>query len=611
MNTLRVATLAWLVLTALPSLASAADNRTVQLKILEQRAQRLQDAQDIRRLQRAWGYYLDKGQWGDAAALFDVPSTAPVPRGPQGPFEGVLDNHFQLQPVIRIAADGRQAVARWRQLRQHGVYGTSAGWAEGPLQVHYIKRDGRWRIASLQWQARFDAPYAGGWVRAAQPPLPDTLAFDALAVVNQPAAAPMAGLPADLQVWEQTLRSLESREAIENLQGAYGYLRDAHRWDEAAALFTQQARYEAGQGGVYRGRARVRAALALQGPSPLPTGSLDNQLQLQPIIHVDAATGTARARWRTLEMRGVHGGSGQWGSGVQENRYVLEDGRWRIDSLHDYVTFRAEYDRGWSLGAVPLAGPSATLPPDAPPTEVYGSLPEVHIPPFHYGNPVRGAAPDALPRRVAGDVTRLASTLRHLQDEVAVQQLQRSYGYYVDKRLWDDAAELFATDATLEIGGRGVFVGRARIRQYLHFLGDTGPERGWLYDHSQWQLLTSVDAQGHTARTRLRAFIMGGTPVADPDNAPFGAGTVFGEATYENAYIKRDGVWQIAQLYAFFNFYSPYSAGWGKAALPNTTPEAALPPDRPPTRVYQTYPAAGMMPYHYANPVTGKAPSAP
>ncbi len=40
--------------------------------------------------------------------------------------------------------------------------------------------------------------------------------------------------------------------------------------------------------------------------------------------------------------------------------------------------------------------------------------------------------------------------------------------------------------------------------------------------------------------------------------------------------------------------------------MPNTKPEKNLPPDRPPTVVYQTYPAVGMVPYHYPNPVTGK-----
>jgi hypothetical protein len=175
--------------------------------------------------------------------------------------------------------------------------------------------------------------------------------------------------------------------------------------------------------------------------------------------------------------------------------------------------------------------------------------------------------------------------------------------------MWDDVVDLFADDATLEIGGRGVFVGKARIRQYLYFLGEKGPAHGWLYDHSQWQPIVHVADDGTTAQARLRAFIMGGAPKREdpgPNDAVFGAATAFGEATYENRYVKRDGIWKIGALYAYFNFYTPYSAGWAEVGMPNTNPEAALPPDRPPSVKYQTYPTPGKVPYHYKNPVSGR-----
>jgi len=40
--------------------------------------------------------------------------------------------------------------------------------------------------------------------------------------------------------------------------------------------------------------------------------------------------------------------------------------------------------------------------------------------------------------------------------------------------------------------------------------------------------------------------------------------------------------------------------------LPNTRPAKDLPPDRPPTVVYQAYPATYIPPDDYPNPVTGK-----
>jgi hypothetical protein len=52
--------------------------------------------------------------------------------------------------------------------------------------------------------------------------------------------------------------------------------------------------------------------------------------------------------------------------------------------------------------------------------------------------------------------------------------------------------------------------------------------------------------------------------------------------------------------------YTPYADGWGKTAMPNTKPEKRLPPDRPPTQVYELYPTVAKLQYHYPNPVTGK-----
>ena len=40
-------------------------------------------------------------------------------------------------------------------------------------------------------------------------------------------------------------------------------------------------------------------------------------------------------------------------------------------------------------------------------------------------------------------------------DTLEISNLQRIYGYYVDKGQWDQAADLFARDGTLEIAGRG------------------------------------------------------------------------------------------------------------------------------------------------------------
>ena len=635
--------------TGAPEESPQATARTAQIANLEARADRVKDANDIKRLQRAYGFYVDKGEWDQVADLFAPDASVEYANegvyvgqerireylkrlggGHNGLAEGVLNNHMILQPVVHVAPDGLTAKGRWRALIQEGHYKKDAQWGEGTYENEYVKEEGVWKIRRLHWYVGFLAPYQGGWAKvkpldafvgdvvkdfpADKPPTNVYKPYPAAYVppyhyenpvtgLSAVSAPPTANTDASLAPWEIEVARVEAHDAVENLQAIYGYYFDKNQWDQVADLFTDDATYEVEQRGVYKGKARIRQALDLIGDAGAQQGLLNDEFQLQPIIHVAKDGKTAKARWRTLEMKGVHGKAGQWGAGVYENEYALQDGKWKISKLHYYLTFRADYDKGWAKGTQPIEKASKTLPPDAPPTEVYGSLPDVYLPPYHYANP--GSHPE--PRTDLGappaEVAALDRKIGLLNDVIEVQNLQRSYGYFVDKSMWDEVTELFADDATLEIGGRGVFVGKKRVSEYMHFLAKQGPQRGWLFEHSQWQPITDVADDGKTAKQRLRAFVMGGTQGSGEAVPAF---AVWGECTYENEYVKVNGAWKIAKLYAYFNMYSPYTDGWAKTGMPNTRPEKKLPPDRPPTGEYNTYPAAGMVPYHYMNPVTGK-----
>ena len=89
------------------------------------------------------------------------------------------------------------------------------------------------------------------------------------------------------------------------------------------------------------------------------------------------------------------------------------------------------------------------------------------------------------------EVAALRMQAQAATDYVALSNLQRIYGYYVDKGLWDEAADLFAPDGTLEIAGRGVYKGRERVRAYLHKLPSYGD--GVHYNHMQLQPVIHID----------------------------------------------------------------------------------------------------------------------
>lgn len=203
----------------------------------------------------------------------------------------------------------------------------------------------------------------------------------------------------------------------------------------------------------------------------------------------------------------------------------------------------------------------------------------------------------------------LADKIERLEDEREIQNLQRSYGFFVDKSLWRDIAGLFAEDGTLEIGGRGVFLGPERVYEYMRFLSKEGPQPGLLANHMQLQPVITVAEDGQTAQGRWHFIAMGGES-GDAGKAGLPDFGYLGEGYYENAYVKEDGVWKIDELHGIFRMYTIDTDGWAKTALPLTKPEADLPPDMPPSLDYEMYPSTFIPDYHYAHPVTGEAVSA-
>jgi hypothetical protein len=149
---------------------------------------------------------------------------------------------------------------------------------------------------------------------------------------------------------------------------------------------------------------------------------------------------------------------------------------------------------------------------------------------------------------------------------------------------------------------QGVYVGKRRVREFLGSLGRHGLSDGELNDHIQLQTVVNVAPDGRTARARSRELAMTGV---------YQRGGQWSEGTYENSFVKQDGRWKIRSLHFYPTFISDYDMGWGKDAQPAPGANARLPPDRPPTQVYEIYPKAHVPPFHYVNPVTGKAPIYP
>lgn len=186
--------------------------------------------------------------------------------------------------------------------------------------------------------------------------------------------------------------------------------------------------------------------------------------------------------------------------------------------------------------------------------------------------------------------------VERLEDQLAVENLQAYFGYYFDKGMWTDVADLFANDGRFEYGQRGVYIGKDRIRRALLLFGPEGLAEGYLNTHMQLQSVVVVAEDGRTATGRWQGMMQ----LAQP-----GANGVWGVGVYENEYVKDGGVWKISSLHFYPMAMTDYDAGWTRSALSMEGQSALFPPDAPPTEIYRSFPGAYIPPFSYDHPVTG------
>jgi hypothetical protein len=215
---------------------------------------------------------------------------------------------------------------------------------------------------------------------------------------------------------------------------------------------------------------------------------------------------------------------------------------------------------------------------------------------------VAAPAPAAAPS-VDQEIDALTVRVEKLEGARAVKKLQRAFGFYVDRGLWDEAADLFADNGTIEIGMDGVYVGKARIKDYLKRLH--GNQDGLIYGQlNEWvtlQPVVDVAPDGLSAKGRWRDLGMLGQYKKHAE---------WRDGTYENDYVKEGGVWKIKSVHLYVNFVAPYEKGWARLkpgeGLTASQTSKDFPPDRSPTATYKTFPDPQVAPFHGPNPVTGR-----
>ncbi len=380
----------------------------------------------------------------------------------------------------------------------------------------------------------------------------------------------------------------EDIRAVRRLQTVYAQYSQAGLWIEMASLFSPMgvAIYGADE---RRGPAAIasyyRAAWggAREG---LAAGQLHTQLVDIPVVNLAADGRTARGRWSQFSMTGQYGATANWACGIIEADYVKEGGIWKIARLHYFPVTAGSYETGWKS-----VSPTVVTVPHRFTAEQAG-VPIPAIP--------KGMAIPAIKGAPAAALAGLNKRIGRMNAEDTVLNLQNAYGYYVHRKMWDDAAELFADDGVLEEADAGVWVGPKSIRRSYERFGPQGLKRGQLNNRLYFNETVTVSDDGAQARVRGTQFDLLGD---------YDAGTAaWGLSVFDNRFVRgADGKWRIRELRNFPIMATDYYQGWHKNRLVTAAVTGAAKPDRPVPAADVGALTDGAIPVFLdRNPVTGK-----
>jgi hypothetical protein len=166
-----------------------------KVKELEKRIESLQalrDIEDIKKLQKAYGYYLMNWMHEE---LIDCFSTSPKTtlEWPQGTFIGGDGPHrffgnintkkdpefmhqmMQISGIVDVDPDGKTAKGRWwgfgamaipaGSMEIPGGEGVDQAISCGIYEMEYIKEDDVWKILKIKWVPVYSGAPGQGWVK--------------------------------------------------------------------------------------------------------------------------------------------------------------------------------------------------------------------------------------------------------------------------------------------------------------------------------------------------------------------------------------------------------------------------------------------------------------
>ena len=638
--------------------------------MLAVQAARAQSIRDVKTLQIAFSQFAEYGLWTEMAGLFATNAVweetgnptlhgraavahhllVDVGAGQLGLPVAALHAELFMSPVVTLSPDGRTAQARWQTLSMLGRLGGDARWEGGMEDDDYVQQDGRWKIDHVRRYPQFAGPYSTGFFARAR-----ELPFIPYRYTPVQAGTPVPPLPTDAKMPDQPLvpiarriAAMDAEDSVRNLQNIYGYYVDRKMWDDVTDLFASDGVLEIAGLGIYNGPRGVRRAMERDGPQNLSMGQVNDHIQISMIVTVDPNGIEAQARGLELGMLTPHLSAAYWSVSTFLNRYIKQDGIWRIREMRIYPRMKADYDKGWAASSIVDAPAVGADAPDLPSPFARSPQRSRAIPVFPYANPGTGTPVRYPPGAVlvGGERLRPApapaqttpASLSDAEHELAiasardaVENISSAFGFYLDDFQWQPYIELFSPVGRREKTCCGFYIGRDHIfRAEALSYGPMPIPRDGIRVHTRLQPVIDVAADGKSAylRTRMLLYYANSTKAG-----------AWNSGMYPNESAVLDhGVWKmnvgggIDETY----FMSPsYRQGWANpvvgadpmaaaaAAGPNAPrgPRVEFPPDIPISALgkrgegfarglpnYISWPQIKPMWFHYRNPVSGRVP---
>ena len=592
-----------LTLAALPgAVAFAKTPPSQELDALARDVGRLESLRTVKTLQKSYAHYAQYGLWGEVADLFAEDATFVFDgetisgkaairdflakrygAGADGLADGKVSTMLIETPLINLSADGESAKGRWHFIAFLAAAG-DASIEGGIFENDYAREDGAWRIKTARYYPQYAGPYETGWTNWGGGDLPLVPYHYTPDEAGVPIPAPTGEAPAskaDKKDLARRIEALNAEDEVRNLQSAYGYYLDRKMWDDVVDLFTDDAAYEVGGVGVYRGKKGVRKALLRSGQSGLTFGELKDYPQFDTLIKIMPNGREAFTRGIEIGMIGdATREEAQWEIRVFHNRFVKEDGVWKIRELRVFPLLKADYFEGWGKSRIVDPAPEGDLAPDAPSPMAKGAP----LPAFLTPHPATGrniAPGQGAQLRASKPLTGVAhgkfspgdpsveELRRRLSRSVAwdaFENLSAAYSDYLDDFQSTEMGAIFAKDGFKVSAFAGYYIGGERIAEAARLVfGDPPTTRPGISFHWRIQPVIHVAEDGRSANLRIRLFQPRTWKEESRPGAFYAAG--FHSGIYHDQAVLEDGIWRFWNLSLDEPyFYSvDWKGGWAKA----------------------------------------------